>query len=360
MICYGYNLLKGQREMVKITFRIVCSVICLLLVRSVFSGCTRGTVTSEDGNPNSSTTSATTATTKPEPSPTPIAIIQHSCTLNHYALTEDAQKYLGEYASDYKGFVDAIMNYQQDYTFSSTKSKERSLSVINQFPLFILCESFDCDFSSPVVEINYKIDRNRFEADVQNFCSGIEAVLFQNINSTMTDTEKVLSIYSLISSYKFTDSDISDTYSFLTNKDGMAFTKGLSFFLNQMNVPNLIIFGMVDGTTHMWNTIKLGNNYYHFDTAFEGSATAGSGLNYFGMSDSRRIKTGCTQPFSTGENGYCSLIPTICDNTSLDSIFSSVTSWKLDGEEHILYLAYNNSDCYSSAVDTVAFEPIYS
>ena len=346
--------------MVKITFRIVYSVICLLLVLSVFSGCTRGAVTSDGSIPSSSTTATPTGAPKPEPSPTPISLIPHSCSLNHYALTEDAQKYLGEYASDYNGFVDAIMNYQEEYTFSSKKAKEHALSVINQFPLFILCESFDCDFSSPVVEINYKIDRKSFEADVQSFCSGIEAVLSQNINSSMTDTEKVLSIYSLISSYKFTDSDISDTYSFLTNKDGMAFTKGLSFFLNQMNIPNLITFGMVDGTTHMWNTIKLGHNYYHFDTAFEGSATAGSGLNYFGMSDSRRIKTGCTQPFSTGENGYCSLTPNICDNTNLDSIFSSVTSWKLDSEEHILYLAYNNSDSYTSAVDTVAFEPIYS
>ncbi len=176
----------------------------------------------------------------------------------------------------------------------------------------------------------------------------------------MTDAEKVLSVYSLIASYQFTDGDTADTYSFLTDRNGMAFTKSVSFLLNQMDVPNLISSGIVDGSTHTWNTVKLGQNFYHLDTAFESCASGGSEINYFAMSDEKRIASGCPVPFSTGENGYSSLSPVVCENTNMDPIFRGVTSWKLDSNEHILYLAYNNDDKFINAVDTASFEVIYS
>lgn len=338
-----------------------CILLCVLLS---FSGCSL----LEDKKPASSAPESAAQESAPEADPTkaPQATPQPEVktpaefTMNHFALTEDAKAYLGDFGDEYQSFVNSILAYKDSFTFQDKDAKKTVLGVIGQFPLSSLCQPFDNDFDTLETAIAYKDKKDAFDQKVKAFEDAVSGIMAENNLEGFTEVEKALYLYQTVSSYSYSDAGASDCYSFITEKKGSSFgfSGALSYLLNQAGCTTQLATGTTDSNKdHRWVLFKANGQYYSMDPTFENGANGGKCLSYFAMSDEKREKDGCSVPYSTGENGYFKSDVNTCTDQQFDHIFADVSSFKLDQKEHILYLS-KGGDEFTSTVKTDTFQTI--
>lgn len=100
----------------------------------------------------------------------------------------------------------------------------------------------------------------------------IENIISTIITPQMTDHEKVKAVHDYIvlnSEYDTSHTYYSD-YNLLTQAKSVCNGYALLTYnmLNKLNIPTKFVFGSSDSESHVWNMVKLGDNWFHLDTTW--------------------------------------------------------------------------------------------
>lgn len=92
------------------------------------------------------------------------------------------------------------------------------------------------------------------------------------------ETEKILTVYAWVCDHVAVDSEHADSYTlqhtaYAALKNGKASYKGFSALLYNLlltaGVDSRVVYGRANGLDHAWNIARIGDQYYHADTAWD-------------------------------------------------------------------------------------------
>lgn len=343
-------------------FKILGAILAATAIIVCCSGCSIINKLSSNGNNEESTASSGTSevsetsdaptaspTATPEPTFAPAEYVA-----DDYAITSDAKEYLGDLFDEFKSFADAVNSYSTSFNFSSGDAKKTISSVANQLPMAEYLKNLDTDFSSETMKLTYTVSKDEFDKAKADASAAVKKIIEDNITVNMTVAEKILVLYKYCASLKYSQDTNACVLSALSTGETSDYgiSKTFSYLLLQAGIDNKLISASLDsGDYHHWVAVKLGENWYNFDPAFENSFSAGNGLKYFAMSDDKATAAGIQAPFVIGEDDYSTTENGLCTDISLDDIFDGCTSWKLSESRHLLYIATDASENYTKAIN---------
>lgn len=262
-------------------------------------------------------------------------------------LSVDAEEYLGDAAADYFDLIEAACSGESALALTDVEAGPRILEVFGDSPY--------SGFAT--AELNGdKITLTYGEGNAELFEETVQILVEGSVFADSNDLETALGLYRTVAEgMYFEEGGEESLYHALTEFSGSSesFARALQYLFSQCGIEAKIVSGSAADTTHYWVAAVINDEWYHFDPTFENSATSGIGLSYFGMSDEMRAYTGCDAPYTLGFGGYAETVDELPSGTYFDDLLQDVTDWRMDAETHFLFLAYNFTDDYSTAISTV-------
>lgn len=178
----------------------------------------------------------------------------------------------------YDATVSALKNYSQSmplFADSQTYSRILYLIAIEQMSVFYLKQAaptlnesgryFDVEFSYSYPSAQAEEMTNLAAAEAENIIS--------RIPKDADDYEKLKFIHDwlVLNVEKDTESPLSSTvYGALVKKKALCegYAKSFSYMCNLLGIENIIVTGYTD-VPHMWNMVRLGDEWYHVDVTWD-------------------------------------------------------------------------------------------
>ena len=144
----------------------------------------------------------------------------------------------------------------------------------------------DRKYSKNIEDRTYSLISGEYEMVYKNSAEDMKEVLAtvrntlnEIITKDMSDYEKVRAVYDfVIDSYRYENfaKDHNDTENIIKERNMLLGLKGhgvvceayamlFSTMVTELGYDNIIVSGIVDGTGHAWNLIKINNQWYHVD-----------------------------------------------------------------------------------------------
>lgn len=226
---------------------------------------------------------------------------------NVFMLSQETIEFMGnDFAEFYVGFVDAFLNYQDEFTCPDKRFAEMLSTVIYyEFPLYNACaEPFEYfkhyDPEKGTVSIEYKYDEAKFKSVNEEFFASANALL-SDVNPDQTDVQKAKAIYHALST-KMTYDDVAlekierkESYYAYLNNSGVCITFANVYnqLLTQVGIKTTLAHCDSDDTIgHSWSIVTLEGKQYFCDPTYELSYDKGNGYKFFGMNFADRTADG--------------------------------------------------------------------
>lgn len=262
----------------------------------------------------------------------------------NYRYVEDYyfSAFAGEYLNLYYNIVDAVAEYKGEVEISSNiEDLYYSDNVIKGFMNINPLQSFvkSMEREDNTIYITYNFDEKNHKSALQFMDKRLNSILENNIKSNYTDFQRVMAVYTYVSSnfsydfsYNVENNDKIDIYDFLKNGSGVchSFSRTCKLLLFQYGISTYEARAYSpQGQPHEWFLAEIDGEWYHFDPTYEANNTGGLGLKYFAMSEERRFNNGGFMPqFVAGISPITTTPPTAL-KTNFD-IFDNVVSYELD------------------------------
>ena len=231
---------------------------------------------------------------------------------NAFMLSRETLEYAGnDFADFYVGFVDAFLNYKEEFPCPEKSYAETlSLIVYYELPLYNACaepiEVFrHYNSEKGTLSIKYKHGREEFDRIVKQFFDAANEFL-ADAKPEQTDYEKAKNIYhALCTRMTYDYSALEDIerkenyYAYLYNSGVcITFANVYNQLLTQVGIQSTLAqCDNIDGIGHAWSIITIDKKQYFCDPTFELSYDGGSGYRFFGMNYAERTAD------ATGELG---------------------------------------------------------
>ena len=226
---------------------------------------------------------------------------------NAFMLSEETLELMGnDFALFYVGFVDAFLNYKNEFECPDKNYAEMLSTIIYyDFPLYNACaEPFEFfkhyNSEKGTVSIEYKYDKETFESIKEQFFDAANTLL-ANTSPEQTDEEKAKNIYhALCTRMTYDYSALTEVerkesyYAYLYNSGVcITFANVYNQLLNQVGINTTLAHcDSSDTIGHTWSVITLEGMQYFCDPTYELSYDDGSGYLFFGMSYADRTADG--------------------------------------------------------------------
>lgn len=296
-------------------------------------------------SPSPSPTVSAAPTAPPTPSPTPTAEPQLGFVFDPYVLPGIARAYLSDADYEqYKCFVDAVTAREPSVLFSEKAAVSKVISCFySAFPLSILITDYSVDKKGLTVTLSYRFEAEEHSKRIDEFTARVGDVIRANVKPGYNRFEQILSLYAFTAqSIVYKDSGDVTPYNALMNGEGIcqSYDGVLRFLLLQLGIDGVDANAfMTNGDAHVWTMVQLDGAWFHLDPTFESTANGGTSLQYFGMTDARRVDTGIVMPIGTGVDSWFQRGAPECADERL-SVFDGVTRWEMDSGTHRLTLYY--------------------
>lgn len=214
---------------------------------------------------------------------------------SHYSDVSEGAK------TAYEKAAQAIVNGDDNVSYSSDISDEVTRLLYTGFPLISLVDSIDSSSDGNSVTITYKNDKEKHAELVSAFSNKVKNIMAQCGYGSASSNEYVVNVYHYIATNVAFDSKVTDTYSAITTGKGMsaAISGMFEYLLLQGGVEASHMVGK-DAAKTPWffSRCKLGDTWYNFDIAAECAMNDGNGLTGFAMTDKEIISTGVQKGFT--------------------------------------------------------------
>lgn len=234
-------------------------------------------------------------------------IIDGKYDYNVFMLSQETIEFMGnDFAEFYVGFVDAFLNYQDEFACSDKRFAEMLSTIIYyEFPLYNACaEPFEYfkhyDPEKGTVSIEYKYDEAKFKSVKEEFFASANALL-ADVNPDQTDIQKAKAIYHALST-KMTYDDVAleeierkESYYAYLNNSGVCITFANVYnqLLTQVGIKTTLAHcDNVDTIGHTWSIVTLDGKQYFCDPTYELSYDKGNGYKFFGINYADRTADG--------------------------------------------------------------------
>lgn len=159
--------------------------------------------------------------------------------------------------------MEAITRDKSKYYYLTGTYHIRNLPVINGNFVYV-----DISYNIESLKEKQKMDRE-LEREIERF-------LYETISEDMSDVEKQIAIHDKLVNhveyYKYIDINsipykMHTAYEALVNKQAVCdgISKALMMLLNEAGIETIVVSGTVEGEAHVWNVVKLDDEYYHID-----------------------------------------------------------------------------------------------
>ena len=167
-------------------------------------------------------------------------------------------------------------NFNITYT-GSIEEIDNSMKHILEHDPYLRCTITSIEWttsstSNGIYNVNVKATHILSAYERKETDKKIDNILATIIKPYMTDHEKVKAVHDyIVLNGKYDTSYIyySD-YNLLT--EGKSVCNGYAILtynmLNKLNIPVKFVFGTSNSQSHVWNMVKLGNNWFHLDTTW--------------------------------------------------------------------------------------------
>ena len=179
-----------------------------------------------------------------------------------------------------------------DSIFRLLKEEQKlGITYQNRYSANVTAVKFYCDLLEGIQQGNsLRFLDEKLKKTYQKCCN-----IFNNkIDDNMTDAVKgtvlhdqllLMARYDEDSEHKDLGDDFFSPFGVLINGLGgcESYAKAYEILLSMCGIENSLLYGEGDGETHVWNLVKLDNNYYHVDVTWDDPLpdVAGKAAQYF-------------------------------------------------------------------------------
>jgi hypothetical protein len=145
-------------------------------------------------------------------------------------------------------------------------------------------------------EIRYNAQYRLTKEMQENLESSIENIIDEIIIDSMSQKEKLMSIYSFV--IDWVEYDLSktkfDAYNAFFNHSAVCqgYALLMDLMLEKVGINSIIINGIADNELHAWNLVNIDGNYYHVDATFGDSNSIENFNKYFMASSETMLNEG--------------------------------------------------------------------
>ncbi len=333
----------------------ILSVILSSLILSIaaisISGCDRS---SDDNTDNSQINNSQINNSSTTDDNTTVSVFEYEYEENYtykldYKYVEDYyfSSFGGEYIELYYDIVDAVINHKSEIEISnSIEDLYYSDNVIKGFLHINPLQSFvtNIERQENVIYIEYRFDEQNHKKELQYMDKRLNEILETNVKEDYTDFERIMAIYTYVSSnfkydssYDVESNEKIDIYDFIKNGYGVchSYARTCKFLIYQYGINTYEARAYSpDGKPHEWFLAQIDDEWYHFDPTYENNDTNGLGLKYFAMSDERRFNNGGFLPqFIAGVSPITTSSPAAI-KTNFD-VFNNILSYQINSDRMI-------------------------
>lgn len=162
------------------------------------------------------------------------------------------------------------------------------MKVLYQNPLILYVNMYTYNYSSKMLVVSYEIEDKNIVAQKQNdIFNKAKIVSAKIIGQDMPEIEKIDAIYNYLNAnaiydydalenaknkdFKTSDKQYLDSfnaYGVLINKKGVCSSYAAAFklFCDLQNINCIVASGNMFGTTHTWNKVKIGKDWFNIDS----------------------------------------------------------------------------------------------
>ncbi|MBQ5910600.1 MAG: hypothetical protein IIW94_01150 [Clostridia bacterium] len=149
--------------------------------------------------------------------------------------------------------------------------------------------------SSAEVSPSYNITRAEKAYMEQELTTAVALIISQVTSSDPFEIE--LQLHDMLCqkvTYSLDPSDpyIYTAYGALVNGSALCegYSRAMQLLLNQFDIQSTTISGVAAGAGHMWNAVKIGEDWHHLDATWNDTATGFISHEYFGLTDEEILK----------------------------------------------------------------------
>lgn len=202
-----------------------------------------------------------------------------------------------EWKTIYKKIIDSVYQYKPKIYIKQKADAMywMSTALINNIFVRLAVDDFDVSHNGHTLHIKYRYSsKQEHEKQIAKAEKIILDLINKYENTDCNEFEKTIGIYSYWAGIIKYDYEALKKDKIPSIEDTLFHNKGIcqnyslvmAYTLNQMNIEVYEITGEVNGEAHVWNLVKIYDQYYHLDATFESTGdTMGNGLTFFGLSD---------------------------------------------------------------------------
>lgn len=202
-----------------------------------------------------------------------------------------------EWKTIYKKIIDSVYQYKPKIYIKQKADAMywMSTALINNIFVRLAVDDFDVSHNGHTLHIKYRYSsKQEHEKQIAKAEKIILDLINKYENTDCNEFEKTIGIYSYWAGNIKYDYEALKKDKIPSIEDTLFHNKGIcqnyslvmAYTLNQMNIEVYEITGEVNGEAHVWNLVKIYDQYYHLDATFESTGdTMGNGLTFFGLSD---------------------------------------------------------------------------
>ncbi|MCM1115208.1 MAG: hypothetical protein NC397_06890 [Clostridium sp.] len=290
--------------------KIVSIILSMLLIVSVFAGCSGGS------------TAASVDSDK---------LITKD---GHFSVMDAST------VSAYEKLCNAVINYDSEVKFNTMLIDGVNVLYYTCFPLKALVKNVEVLEDNTGFSIIYANDIDTHKELIAQFSEKVNSILEACSYTKVSANRFLFNVYTYITSNFTIDNSITNTYDAIINNKGnsSAINSVFDYFINISGGDSSKAINLV-GSATVVSIAKLNGEYYYFDAAKEIETTAGEALEYFGMDDSRIHR------YVAGSFAYSD--GSTIDNITDDHYAKLASSVSYSADEKEISVMLKNNDKYT-------------
>ena len=225
---------------------------------------------------------------------------------NPYILSKEIlESYGNDFADLYIDFMDAYLNYETSIKCPNQNLADYlSIALFYEFPMYgmdISYNSFDF-YNEETKTISWQYTKSKTEHDeIITKIKNASNEFLKGIEVSDTDQNKAKKLYSNFNKNMKYDyvafqnrENIEPYYAYVDNTGiCVTFSKAYLQLLSQIGLEGTNVSGTdKNGDAHVWNAIKLNDNYYFVDTTYQITSDLDNEYYYFGEGLNDRLNDG--------------------------------------------------------------------
>jgi hypothetical protein len=323
------------------------------------------------GPPSSSQEPVTPPSPSPEPTPAGPVLTE----INHYFVPPDENAHMDDAAKEnYRRLVDAVFRRDPEIRLSDSYDENLfSAYMLKECPYYFLVESLKFSGDHKTILLTYAYSE-RVQTEMVRFLDDeFLSILNGMIRTEDNELERVLKVYRYFShrieynyDWYYALHETEDPYLFpnievyeaLKTNRGVCHSYSFlcNFALAQLNIDSFGVTGSLiadENEYHMWLLVKINGKFYYCDPTWDRTDDTRVGLNYFGMTQERRIASGVLPDGNFLQWHEEEYGDAVCDDLTF-SIFEDVVDFSFT-DNHMIELVYANGEIQTYNTQTLSF-----